>query len=105
MSQFDVYINPSRKTKNAYPFLVDVQNQVISDLATRLVVPLSKASSRLDMLIKKLTPIVEIDGIDYLFITQQLTSIPEEILFNPIGTLKDSRDLLIDAMDFAITGI
>lgn len=105
MSQFDVYINPSRKTKNAYPYLVDVQNQVISDLSTRLVVPLSKASSKPDMLIKKLTPIVEIDGTNYLFITQQLTSAPEEILSSPIGTLKNSRDLLIDAMDFAITGI
>jgi toxin CcdB len=68
-------------------------------------VPLSKVSSRPNMFIKKLTPTVEIEGANYLFMTQQLTSLPEEILSSPIGTLKDSRDLLIDAMDFAITGI
>ena len=38
MAQFDVYKNPSTKTDKAYPFLVDVQNSVIDQLATRLVV-------------------------------------------------------------------
>ena len=35
MAQFDVYRNPSSKTNKAYPFLVDVQNSVIDQLATK----------------------------------------------------------------------
>lgn len=94
-----------KKQKALTCTLVDVQNQIIADLATRLVVPLSATSAKPNMLIKKLTPIVEIGGENYLSMTQQLTSVPEEILSKPIGTLIGSREMLIDALDFAITGI
>lgn len=105
MAQFDVYKNPSRKSKDAYPYLVDVQNSVIDELATRLVVPLTAMTGKPNMLMKKLTPQIEFEGKDYLFLTQQLTSLPDDILKNPVGTLDGSRSLLIDAIDFAITGI
>jgi toxin CcdB len=105
MPQFDVYINPSKKTKEAYPYLVDVQHSVISQLATHLVVPLTGKNKKPDMLMKNLTPEVDFEGSHYLFMTQQLTSIPGELLKNPVGTLETSRAILIDAIDFAITGI
>jgi len=59
MPQFDVYPNPSRITKEASPYLVDIQNEVIDELATRLVVPLTAVSMKPTM-----------------FMTQQLTTIP-----------------------------
>ena len=52
MAQFDVYKKPSTKTDKAYPFLVDVQNSVIDQLATRLVVPLTKHTTRNSLYIK-----------------------------------------------------
>lgn len=105
MPQFDVYKNPSKKTREVYPYLVDVQNSVIDQLATRLVVPLTNIDAKPNMLMKKLTPEVEFENDTFLFMTQQLTSIPEDVLKSPVGSLKDSRALLIDAIDFAITGI
>ena len=54
---------------------------------------------------KNLTPEIEFEGETYLFLTQQLSSIPEDVLQDCIGTLAQSRELLIDAIDFAITGI
>lgn len=54
---------------------------------------------------KKLTPEIEYEGETYLFLAQQLSSIPEEVLRDRIGSLEQHRDLLIDAIDFAITGI
>jgi len=105
MAQFDVYKNPSTKTDKAYPFLVDVQNSVIDQLATRLVVPLTKNKTRNSLYMKNLTPEIEFEGETYLFLTQQLSSIPEDVLQDCIGTLAQSRELLIDAIDFAITGI
>lgn len=105
MAQFDVYRNPSKKTNNAYPFLVDVQNSVIDQLATRLVVPLTNSNTRNSLYMKKLTPEIEFEGITYLFLAQQLSSIPQDVLIDRIGSLEQSRELLIDAIDFAITGI
>ena len=105
MPQFDVYKNPSKKTREAYPYLVDVQNSVIDQLATRLVVPLTNVNVKPNMLMRKLTPEIDFNGDKFLFMTQQLTTIPEDVLKNPVGTLKGSRALLIDAIGFAITGI
>jgi len=105
MAQFDVYRNPSLKTNKAYPFLVDVQNSVIDQLATRLVVPLAKNKTRNSLYMKNLTPEIEFEGETYLFLAQQLSSIPEDVLNDCIGSLAQSRELLIGAIDFAITGI
>lgn len=54
---------------------------------------------------KKLTPWIEFEGSTYLFLAQQLSAIPEDVLNDRVGTLAQSRELLIDAIDFAITGI
>ena len=54
---------------------------------------------------KRLTPEIEFEGTTYLFLAQQLSSIPEDVLKERIGSLEQSRELLIDAIDFAITGI
>ena len=105
MAQFDVYRNPSSKTNKAYPFLVDVQNSVIDQLATRLVVPLTKNTTKNNLYMKNLTPEIEFEGETYLFLTQQLSSLPEDVLKDCIGSLAQSRELLIGAIDFAITGI
>ena len=105
MAQFDVYKNPSTKTDKAYPFLVDVQNSVIDQLATRLVVPLTKNKTRNSLYMKNLTPEIEFEGETYLFLAQQLSSIPEDVLKDSIGSFAQSRELLIGAIDFAITGI
>jgi len=105
MAQFDVFRNPSSKTNKAYPFLVDVQNSVIDQLATRLVVPLTKNETKNNLYMKNLTPEIEFEGETYLFLTQQLSSIPEDVLQDCTGSLAQSRELLIGAIDFAITGI
>jgi toxin CcdB len=39
--QFDVYPNPSPRMRAVYPYLVDVQSDLLSSLATRMVVPLA----------------------------------------------------------------
>ncbi len=105
MAQFDVYRNPSKKTNKAYPFLVDVQNSVIDQLATRLVVPLTNSNTNNSLYMKSLTPEIEFEGEIYLFLAQQLSAIPEDVLSDCIGSLAEFRELLIDAIDFAITGI
>ena len=65
MAQFDVYRNPSSKTNKAYPFLVDVQNSVIDQLATRLIVPLTKNKTSNSLYMKNLTPEIEFEGETY----------------------------------------
>jgi len=39
--QFDVYRNPSLRMREQYPFVVDVQSDLLGSLATRMVVPIT----------------------------------------------------------------
>jgi toxin CcdB len=42
LPQFAVYRNESPRTKAAFPLLVDVQSDLLEDLHTRVVIPLTK---------------------------------------------------------------
>ena len=39
--QFDVFENPSPRMRDVYPYVVDIQSDLLSALATRMVVPLA----------------------------------------------------------------
>ena len=105
MAQFDVYVNPSKQTRNAYPFILDIQNELIEDIATRIVVPLGIAKKFSNEEMKGLTPRIEFEGTDLLIMTPQIASMPARALKEAIGTLLHLRDEIISALDFAITGI
>jgi len=49
--------------------MVDIQNPVISDIATRIVVPLGKLESFKNETMKRLTPEVEYNGEIFLILT------------------------------------
>ena len=104
MKQFDVYINPSPSTRVALPFIVDIQSPVISELATRIVIPLGRMAYFKNDQLKGLTPVIEYQDERLLLLTPQIASVPTKKLKNPVGSLADCRDDIISALDFAITG-
>ncbi len=105
MAQFDVYANPSKASRKHYPFLLDIQNPYISDLATRIVIPLGKASSFGSKAMKGLTPEVTFDNEDLLLLTPQISSVPANKLKSPVGSLEHFRNEILNALDFAVAGI
>ncbi|RUO21390.1 CcdB family protein [Aliidiomarina haloalkalitolerans] len=105
MAQFDVYPNPSKTSKAHYPYLVDIQSSLLTNLASRIVVPLGKHSAFGDQAMRGLTPEITFDGQELLLLTPQVSSVPEKHLKNPIGSLAHFRDQIIGALDLAITGI
>ncbi|MBN4059910.1 MAG: plasmid maintenance protein CcdB [SAR86 cluster bacterium] len=105
MPQFDVYKNPSKTSSKTFPFLVDIQNPYISELATRIVIPLGKLAAFKNKPLKGLTPEITYNGERLLLLTPQISSMPSKRLNKPIGSLKHFRDEIISAIDFAITGV
>jgi toxin CcdB len=105
MSQFDVYQNPSKQTRHAYPYIVDIQSSLISELTTRIVIPLGKLSHFNNEQMKGLTPELSYEGEKLLLLTPQISSIPAKALNKPVGSLSHFRDEIIAALDFAITGV
>lgn len=105
MAQFDVYPNPSTQSRKLYPYLVDIQNPYISDLSTRIVIPLGYASAFNNRPMTRLTPEITFEGEQLLLLTPQISSVPAKILKAPIGSLAHCREQLLNALDFAIAGI
>ena len=105
MQQFDVYSNPSRATRGAYPYIVDIQSPLIFEIATRIVIPLGKLQHFKNQEMKGLTPKVEYGGEELLLLIPQIASIPGRSLTNPMGSLSHLREEIIAALDFAITGV
>jgi len=105
MPQFDVYENPSKTSSKFYPFLVDIQNNYISDIDTRIVIPLGKAENFKNQIMQILQLEIHYDDQDLVLMTPQIASISKKLLKSPIGSLGHLRQEIIDALDFAITGI
>jgi toxin CcdB len=105
MAQFDVYINPSSKTRDSFPYLVDIQQPLLGGIATRIVIPLGKAEKFNNEAMKNLTPLIKFESEQLLLLVPQIAAIPKKILKNPVGTLAHFRAEIIAAVDFAITGI
>ena len=61
MSQFTLYRNPDKATANTYPFFVDVQSDLLENLNTRLVIPLTPVELIEKKAPSHLCPIIHLD--------------------------------------------
>jgi toxin CcdB len=100
MPQFDVFKNPRG---GAYPFLLDIQADVLSALATRVVVPLI-AVKKYGKPITRLHPTVTIGGVEYVLKFHDLAAIPATALGERVQSLANRRPELIAALDLLFTG-
>ncbi len=105
MPQFDVYKNPSKKSSAYYPYLVDIQNNYISELETRIVIPLGKAELFNNEAMTRLQISLSFDNENLLLMTPQISSISRKQLKKPVGSVAHLIQDIIDALDFAISGI
>lgn len=56
-------------------------------------------------MIAKLTPVVQIDGDDYVLLTQQISGLDRSGLGRQVADLSLYRYEIITAIDFAISGV
>jgi toxin CcdB len=105
MTQFTVYKNKNPQTKSIFPLLLDVQTSLLSDLHSRVVVPLTKSPTALRKPMTRLTPIIKVEGVSHLLVTYQLAAISQSALESPVADASENRDAIIAALDLRLTGI
>lgn len=103
MAQFDVYLNTNPETNRSILYLLDVQADLLSNLATRVVVPLISASS-IGRGIKYLNPSFSVKRTRVVMSTAELAGVPVKSLGEKICSLKEHRSEIIGALDFLTTG-
>jgi len=98
MARFDVYANPSERERRATPFFLDVQNDHISGLGTRVMIPLRR-EDMFGARAKRLNPLVQVDNEPLVLDTAALGAVPLSLLHHPLANLRAQRDEITDAMD------
>jgi toxin CcdB len=104
MPQFAIYRNANPGTSEVFPFLVDVQADLLAELQTRTVIPLSKAVELTGFPMAYLTPIVTFEGEVYVLMTPQLAGIARAELGPHAGSLADQQRAIFTAIDFLVRG-
>ena len=106
MPQFTVHRNRNAATKARYPLLLNVQADLLGELGTRVVVPMTPATPvarRAAM--RTLTPVLEVDGKEYVLMIPQLAGIAARELGPPVADLSSQRPAVLAALDLLFTGI
>lgn len=100
MARFDVY-----KFSEETPYIVDVQADLHSELSTCTVVPFVPEKMAQKEFLPKLNPKITFKGVEHVFITAQLASIPRSALDDKVGNLENEhRQTIVDALDFLFQG-
>ncbi|KOR30903.1 plasmid maintenance protein CcdB [Achromatium sp. WMS3] len=105
MSEFYAYKNLNKATQKVYPYLLDIQSNLLADLNTTVVIPLCPISLARKAAITKLCPILNIEGNQFVAFTQQIAGIERRFLGRKICDLSQYRSEIIAAFDFIISGI
>jgi toxin CcdB len=105
MAQFSIHQNKNSHSKKEFPLLLDIQTNILDSLQTTVVVPLKKLETNKDKVLTQLTPILAIEGVNYLMLTPQLAGIQRKDLGKAITNVESARIEILNALDFLFTGI
>ncbi len=105
MAQWDVYQNPSPRTRGELPFFVDLQSDLLSELETRFVAPLARSRLPTKGLPRGLCPLFMIEGDEVVLIAHEAGPVDARQLKNPVSSLRSEAHSITAALDAVISGI
>lgn len=105
MGQFYAYKNPNPATRTQYPYLLDIQSDLLSELRTTVVIPLTPSKLAASMSLTRLNPAIVIDGKSFTVMTQEIAGLDRVHLGAQAHNLSSYRSEIIAALDFVLSGI
>ena len=105
MPQFAVYRNQNPGSSEEFPFLVDVQADVLEELGTRVVVPLARSVELIGFPAQYLIPIIAFQGRSYSLLTPQIAGVLRGELGEQTGSLAHEERVISTALGFLLTGL
>jgi toxin CcdB len=103
MAQFDVYENEEPESRKIIPFLLDVQHDLHDGLATRSVVPLVLIYPA-EEVVGRLCPRFNVEGVAVMMSTPEIAGYPARDLRKKVTSLETSRNEILTAIDFLLSG-
>jgi toxin CcdB len=104
MAQFDAYPNPGRD-RDRIPYLLDVQVDLLADLATRLVVPLAMLEPGERPYLAILHPRLHIGDRELVMLATEMAHVPARLLQEPVANLRSHSPDILRAIDALFAGV
>lgn len=98
MARFDVYPHPEAGLRAVTPYLVDVQNDFIDRVESRIVIPMRHAKV-FGPRMRDINPLFDISGKSVVLDTAALAAFPASGLKKPVANLSSSRAEIGSALD------
>jgi toxin CcdB len=98
MARFNVYAHPDAALRKSTPFLLDVQNEFICGLDSRVVVPLRRAAL-FKLRMRDLHPEFKVAGTPVVMDTPALAAFPARELGACVATLRPHHAEIAAALD------
>lgn len=103
MARFDVYRNPDPHDATRVPYFLDVQNDYIQNLQTRILVPLWR-SYAVSTLVDALNHEFEVEGVRVIMDTPALGAVAISSLRSPVANLRAQQFAVQNALDALFGG-
>jgi toxin CcdB len=103
--QFSVYDNPSPRMREHYPFVVDIQSDLLSALATRMVVPLALTRLASSELPNRLCPLLKVTDKHLMLMPFEAAPLDKRLLKKQITSVRDRAHDIVAAMDAVMSGV
>ncbi|ATW04043.1 hypothetical protein CHN51_11275 [Sphingorhabdus sp. YGSMI21] len=87
------------------PYVLEAQADLLSDLASTVVVPLVPAKAVRAETMRKLKPVITIKGQDLCLMTTDIGTLRRASLGKPVVNVEGPyRAVMVDALDFLVQG-
>jgi toxin CcdB len=98
VARFDLYPNPDPEDRIDTPYVLDVQNDHIAGLGTRVVIPL-RTLRLVPVPARGLNPVLTVGGKRLVLDTASLAPVPLSMLKRPMELAAGQRGEVLDALD------
>ena len=103
--QYDVYPNPSPRMRDSYPYVVDVQSDLLKALATRMVVPLAVTKLPAASLPRRLCPVLVVQGLSLMLVPFEAAPLATRYLKAKVDSVREHAHDIVAAMDAVLIGV
>ncbi len=105
MAQYDVYANPNAASRDAVPYVVDVQSRLLDHFNTRLTMPLLRLATVTPGIPRRLVPRLRVGDESLVLYAHQAAVVETRLLRQPIASLAAHALEICDALDAVTSGV
>jgi toxin CcdB len=98
VARFDVYANPETSERKQTPYFIDIQNNYIDALSTRVVIPLRRESA-FGPKARNLNPLLAVGADSVVLDTAAMGAVPLSELRKPLTNLQHDSAAIQEALD------